>query len=81
MNKLIDMFNMDIVKKQITDCPKDEIVILLPHYSINKPIYTDEECINEYESEDWYEMEELINYTMQVNDFDDLICDPHNILE
>ena len=81
MNKLIGMFNMDKVKQMIKDCPKDEIVILLSHYSINKPEYSEEESINNYEFDDFDELSDELNCFVSVNDYDDLICDPHNIMD
>jgi hypothetical protein len=80
MNKLIEMFNMDKVKQMIKDCPKDEIVILLPHYSINKPGYTEIEFLNSHDQDDWDELEQELNCMLLVNDYDDLICDPHGIM-
>ena len=38
-NLLAAMFNIDECKKAIENCPKDEVIILLGHYSINKPKY------------------------------------------
>ncbi len=79
-NKMAEMFNLDVVKKAIANCPKDEIVILCGHWSINGPRYTDDECSNEDQDSDWNELEELIGESLMVNDYDDLICDPHGIM-
>jgi len=77
-NKLIEMFDIDEVLKQIKNCPKDEVVILLPHYSINKYNYSQENP----EDEDWdfFEFEEKLNCPLSVTDYDDLVADPHGIL-
>lgn len=80
-NKLADMFNIDIVKQMIKDCPNDEIVILLPHYSINKPKYNDEEQNNGIEFDDMNEFGDYLGGFLSVSDYDDLICDPHGIIE
>ncbi len=76
-NKLMEMFDTDEVLNQIKNCPKDEVVILLPHYSINKYNY-----LNNSEDEDWdfFEMEEKLNCPLSVTDYDDLVADPHGIL-
>jgi hypothetical protein len=81
MNKLMELFNMDKVKQMIKDCPKDEIVILLPYYSINKPGYTETEFLNSHDQDDWDELEQEIGCSLQINDYDDLICDVHGIIE
>jgi hypothetical protein len=75
-NKLIQMFNIDEVLNQIKNCPKDEVLILLPHYSINKPSYTDVEV----EDWDFYELEQKLNCSLSVTDYDDLVADVHGIL-
>jgi hypothetical protein len=76
-NKLMEMFDIDEVLNQIKNCPKDEVVILLPHYSINKYNY-----LNNSEDEDWdfFEFEEKLNCSLSVTDYDDLVADPHGIL-
>jgi hypothetical protein len=76
-NQLINMFDIDSILNQIKNCPKDEVVILLPHYSINKCNY-----LNDSEDEDWdfFELEEILNCTISVTDYDDLVADPHGIL-
>lgn len=78
-NKMIAMFNMDKVKEDIKNCPEGEVVILCPHWSINKPKYPDD-ADPETEQWDWDEMEEQIGEMLMVNDYDDLICDPHGIM-
>lgn len=80
-NKLAAIFDLESARKTISVCPKDEIVILLPHYSINKPEYSEEERINGTEFDDMDELGDYLNVFLQVNDYDDLICDPHGILE
>ena len=78
-NKLAQMFNLPELKKQIDECPKNEVVILLSHYSINKPKYTQEEAENEAEFWDFDELGEYLDAFLIVSDFDDLIVDPHGI--
>ena len=78
-NKLAQMFNLPELKKQIDECPKNEVIILLPHYSINKPKYTKEESENEAEFWDLDELGEYLDAFLIVSDFDDLIVDPHGI--
>lgn len=80
-NRLAQMFNLPEVKRRIDECPKDEVVILLPHYSINKPKYTEEEYINQADQYDWEALEEYLDAFMIVSDFDDLIVDPHGITD
>ncbi len=77
VNKLAAMFNLTIVRDLIKNCPKDETVILLSHYSINKPKYSD----NDYESEFWDfdELSDYLNCSLIVSDYDDLCADPHGI--
>jgi hypothetical protein len=77
-NLIKAMFNLDVVKANIAKCPKDETVILCAHWSINKPKYPENADI---ESEDWdfQELEKELDTTLLVNDFDDLIADPHGI--
>lgn len=72
------MFDIDIVKKRIANCPEDEIVILCGHWSINKPKYGEDED-PETEQWDFEELEEKLDTTLYVSDYDDLIADPHGI--
>jgi len=60
----------------IANCPKDEIVIICGHWSINKPKYEDPET----EQCDWDELEQELGHMIMVNDYDDLICDPHGLM-
>jgi hypothetical protein len=78
-NKISAMFNIEHIKKIIADCPKDEVVILCNHWSINKPKYSDDA---DPETEDWdfTEFKEELDTTLLVNDYDDLIADPHGIM-
>jgi hypothetical protein len=80
-NKLAQMFNLPELKKQIDECPKDEVGILLPHYSINKPKYTQEEWENGADNDDFLELGDYLGSYLAVSDFDDLVCDPHGILD
>lgn len=75
VNKLANMFNLDYCRQMVANCPKDETVILLPHYSINRPDYDD--------NGEYWDMIELENYfgcAIMVSDYDDLILDPHGIM-
>ena len=80
MNKMMEMFDLKEIRQMIKKCPKDELLILCPHWSINKPKYTNEECEEDNDNWDWYEMEEKLGYNMQINDFDDLVIDVHGLL-
>lgn len=80
-NKLAQMFNLSECKKAIKNCPKDETVILLLHYSINRPKYNNEENLTGVENWDFCELEDYLNCSLIVSDYDDLICDPHGIYE
>lgn len=76
-NLIAGMFNINEVKKNIAACPKDEIVILCAHWSINCPKYADanaEQC-----DFDFSDFEEQLGVTLLVNDYDDLIADVHGI--
>lgn len=81
MNKILKMLNVERIKKMIADCPPDEIVIICQHWSINQPKYDQPGEDPEAIQWDWDEAEEVIGEILMVNDFDDLICDPHSILE
>lgn len=77
-NLIANMFDLKKVNEQIANCPKDEIVILCAHWSINGPKYSDENA--EQQDWDWNELEDQLGYTLQVNDHDDLVIDVHGIL-
>ena len=79
-NKLAELFNLDVIKDEIKNCPKDEIIILLPHYSINKPEYSDEEYTNCFDSEDFDDLGDYLGCMLTVTDYDDLVADPHSLL-
>ena len=81
MNKPREMLNMDKVKEMITNCPENETVILMPHYSINKPKYDDFEESIEASFFDIEEVEQEIGHPLIITDYDDLVVDPHGILE
>lgn len=76
-NLIAAMFNVDKVKEQIANCPANEIVILCAHWSINRPKYAEDHA----EQEDWdfTEFEQQLDTTLLVNDYDDLVADPHGI--
>lgn len=80
VNPMADMFNLDKVKSMIANCPKNEIVILCGHWSINKPKYSQADLEDMRESDDWDEFEREIDAILMVNDYDDLIADPHGIM-
>jgi hypothetical protein len=77
MNKLMTMFDLDQVRKSIRECPKDEVVILLGNWSINKPKYSEEELELEEEYFDAEEFQDEIGCRLIWSDYDDLIVDPH----
>lgn len=76
-NLIANMFDIAKVKEQIANCPKDEVVILCGHWSINGPKYAEDHA----ERQDWdfNEFEQQLDTTLLVNDYDDLIADPHGI--
>lgn len=77
-NLIAKMFNLDIVKEQIAKCPEGEIVILCAHWSINCPKYPD--SANPDQSDcDFSDFESQLDTTLLVNDYDDLIADPHGL--
>jgi len=78
-NKLASMLNLKKCKEMIKNCAKDETVILIPHYSINKPEYSNEQYINGYDQDDFFELEDYFNCCLIVSDYDDLIADPYGI--
>lgn len=71
-------FNIDVVKANIAKCPKDEVVILCAHWSISKPNY-EESADPETEDWDFEEFAKELDTSLYVNDYDDLIADPHGI--
>lgn len=77
-NLISEMFDVEQVKKAISNCPKDEIVLLCGHWSINKPKYP-ADCDPEAEDWDFSEFEDEIGQMLFVTDYDDLACDPHGI--
>lgn len=79
MNKITAMFDLEHIKSEIAECPNDEIIILCPHWSINKPKYEGEDP----EAADWdlEDFEELLGVPVMVNQYDDLIADPHFIMD
>lgn len=78
-NLIANMFDIKQVKQNIKKCPKDQVVILCAHWSINKPKY---EGDIDPEQEDWdfTDFEQELGTTLMVNDFDDLIADVHGIM-
>lgn len=76
-NLIAAMFNIDIIKKQIANCPAREVVILCHNWSINKPNYGDDDP----EREDWdfTEFSDQLGTTLLVTDYNDLVADPHGI--
>ena len=81
MNKLREMLDIPKVKEMIANCPENETVILIPHYSINKPKYDDFEQSIESDMFDIEEVEQEIGQVLIITDYDDLVVDPHGILE
>jgi hypothetical protein len=76
-NLILAMFDLDTIKLLIAKCPSDQVVILCPHWSINKPNY--DRCDPDHEHWDFLEMEDKIGYSLLVSDYDDLIIDVHNL--
>lgn len=79
-NKMLSMLNIDVIKQAIAKCPKDEVVIICGHWSINGPKYEGENEDPEQADWDWNEVEEILDEKLMVNDYDDLIADPHGLM-
>ena len=75
-NKLAEMFNLETLRDEIKNCPNDEVIIILPHYSINKPKY--EDC--EAEGWDFDDLGDYLECMLSVTEYDDLVADPHSLL-
>ena len=76
--RLFEVIDVPKCKELIAKCPLDEVVILVPHFSINvQSHYEDGEQLQW----DLDELESYIGHTVEVNDYDDLICDPHGIIK
>lgn len=81
MNKLREMLDIPKVKEMIANCPENETVILIPHYSINKPAYDGFEQSIESDMFDVEEVEQELGHPLIITDYDDLVVDPHGVLE
>lgn len=83
-NYYTELLDVEKCKELIAKTRKDEITILCPLYSINiqSKYYNDEHLDRDPEDIDWdfTDFEELIGERMFVNDYDDLCCDPHNVI-
>ena len=81
-NRFFELLDVDEVKEMITKCAKDEVCIILPHYSINVQMWynNQENCDPEQCMYDLEYFEEAIGYKVMVNSFDDLIVDVHGIM-
>jgi hypothetical protein len=82
INRFFELFDIEAVKKQIANCPENEVVILLPHYSINAPqSKSDSDEDGDAYYWEWEEFEQKIGCTLSVTDYDDLVADPHGVLD
>jgi Mg/Co/Ni transporter MgtE len=79
-NRLMEMLNMEKIKKWAEECPQDDTVILISHWSINRPAYTEQEALDGLPEQDQEEVEEELGYPLFVTQFDDLVMDPHGRL-
>lgn len=79
VNLIAAMFNIEVIKEQIAKCPIDECVILCGNWSINKPIYPLEDYDVEQEAWDFDELAEMLDTTLLVSDYNDLVADPHGL--
>jgi hypothetical protein len=77
-NLIRRMFDLKVVKANIAKCPKGEVAILCGNWSINKPNY-EESADPETEDWDFEEFAKELDTSLYVNDYDDLIADPHGI--
>jgi len=69
--------NLNNLRDEIDATPEGEVKILIPHYSINvQSKYEDGEEL-QYELD---EVEDELGCTLIVNDYDDLVADPHGVL-
>lgn len=75
-NKVAQMFNLETLRQAIANCPKEEVVILCGHWSINHPSQDLED-----EMDNLFELENELNCSIQVTDYDDLVADIHGILD
>ncbi len=81
VNRLMKMFDLTIVQNDIKECNPGEVVILCGNWSINKPKYTEEEIQNGVDEADWDELEKVLGFVLEVNDYDDLIVDPFGCMD
>lgn len=77
-NLIVAMFDINKIKGQIANCPKNEVTILCPNWPINKPTYP-EDIDPETENWDFEEFEQILGVSLYVTDYNDLIADPHGI--
>jgi hypothetical protein len=74
-----EILDIEECKKQIAACPEGEVVILIPHYSINvQSKYAGSEAGDDIDN-DWNDLEEELDTTLEVNQFDDLVANPHGL--
>lgn len=78
VNLIAKMFDIEEVKKRIANCPTDEMVILCNNWSINCPTYPDS-ADPEHQDWDFQELEDTLDTTLIVTDYNDLAADPHGI--
>ena len=72
---------LEIIVKKFPYPDYQIVVILCNHWSINKPKYTDEEMENGVDESDWNELEDVLGFVLEVNDYDDLIVDPYGSMD
>lgn len=77
-NLIAKMFNLEVVKQLIADCPAGEVVILCPQWSINKPSYPPD-TYPDSEKHDLDKLEDMLGVPLIVSDYNDLVADPHGI--
>lgn len=80
-NRLMEMFDIPKVKEQIKNCNPGEIVILCNNWSVNRPKYTDKECEELVDEEDWNALQDELEFVLEISDYDDLIVDPFCVMD
>ena len=80
-NKLLDIFDIDEIKKQITNCPKNKLVIITSDWAYDRPEYSKEEQKEDKDFKDMQEIEALVGCPVYVDDANQLVADPHGIYE
>ena len=76
-SRLSTILNFDTCAEIVASCPQDLVAILCPNYSIH--------VASKYEDGqelawDLDELSEILGHCVFVNDYDDLVVDPHGVI-